>query len=135
MADEQARTASVRAGHATVLSISRGPSKVMRGKFRDAFRQADAAVFAQVPVKVWQQEWVVHCQPAGMGENAVKYLGPCVFRVAISNGRIVKMDDGKVTFRYRETETGKLKSCSLPAEEFIHRFLQHALPKSLVKVR
>ena len=45
------------------------------------------------------------------------------------------MDDGRVTFRYRETETGKLKSCTLPAEEFIHRFLQHVLPRRFVKVR
>ncbi len=124
-----------RPSRANFLLPVKALSKVMRGKFRDAFRQADAAVFAQVPVEVWQQKWVVHCQPVGTGVNAVKYLAPYVFRVAISDRRIVKMDDGKVTFRYRETETGKLKICSLPAEEFIHRFLQHVLPKGFVKVR
>lgn len=107
----------------------------MRGKFRDALRQADAAVFAQVPARVWQQDWVVHCQPVGTGENAVQYLAPYIFRVAISNRRIVKVDDGKVTFRYRQTETGQIKTCTLPAKAFIHRFLQHVLPKGLVKVR
>jgi len=45
------------------------------------------------------------------------------------------MDDGKVTFRYRTSATGKLKTCTLPAEEFIRRFLQHVLPKAFVKVR
>jgi hypothetical protein len=55
--------------------------------------------------------------------------------VAISNRRIVKLVDGKVTFRYRTTDTGKLRTCTLPAEEFIRRFLQHVLPKGFVKVR
>jgi hypothetical protein len=45
------------------------------------------------------------------------------------------MEDGRVTFRYRATDTGKLKTSSLPAEEFIRRFLQHVLPKGFVKVR
>jgi hypothetical protein len=67
--------------------------------------------------------------------NAVKYLASYIFRVAISNRGIIKMDSGRVTFRYRSTETGILKSCTLPAEEFIRRFLQHVLPKGFVKVR
>jgi len=124
-----------RPSRANFLLPVKALSKMMRGKFRDALRQADAAVFAQVPVKVWQQDWVVHCQPVGTDVNAVKYLAPYIFRVAISNRRIVKMDDGKVTFRYQETETGKLKNCTLSAEAFIHRFLQHVLPKGFVKVR
>ena len=55
--------------------------------------------------------------------------------MAISNNRILKVAEGKVTFRYRTTDTGKLKTCTLPAEEFIRRFLQHVLPKGFVKVR
>jgi hypothetical protein len=110
-------------------------SKVFRAKFRDALRRADAAVFTQIPAAVWKQDWVVHSQPVGTGVNAVKYLAPYIFRVAISNRRIIKMDGGRVTFRYRSTETGTLKSCTLPAEEFIRRFLQHVLPKGFVKVR
>jgi hypothetical protein len=65
----------------------------------------------------------------------LKYLAPYIFRVAISNNRILKLADGKVTFRYRASDTGKLKTCTLPAEEFIRRFLQHVLPKGFVKVR
>jgi len=110
-------------------------SKLMRGKFRDALRQADPAVFAEVPAQVWRQDWVVHCQPVGKGLNAVRYLAPYIFRVAISNRRIVRLAKGKVTFRYRATDTGALKTCSLPAEEFIRRFLQHVLPRGFVKVR
>jgi hypothetical protein len=108
-------------------------SRIFRAKFRDALRQTDC--FADVPATVWQQEWVVHCQPVGDGQSSLKYLAPYIFRVAISNNRILKLEDGKVTFRYRTSDTGKLKTCTLPAEEFIRRFLQHVLPKGFVKVR
>lgn len=124
-----------RPSRANFLLPVKALSKVFRAKFRDALRQADASVFDQVPVEVWQQDWVVHCQAVGNGLTAVKYLAPYIFRVAISNRRIVKMDNGRVTFRYRKTETGTLRSCTLPAEEFIRRFLQHVLPRRFVKVR
>jgi hypothetical protein len=108
-------------------------SRIFRAKFRDALRKTDC--FAAVPVHVWAKEWVVHCQPAGKGLTALKYLAPYIFRVAISNNRILTLADGKVTFRYRTSDTGKLKTCTLPTEEFIRRFLQHVLPRSFVKVR
>jgi hypothetical protein len=108
-------------------------SIIFRAKFRDALREM--ACFADVPQAVWEQEWVVHCQPVGNGVSALKYLAPYIFRVAISNNRILKLADGKVTFRYRTSDTGKLKTCTLPAEEFIRRFLQHVLPKGFVKIR
>jgi hypothetical protein len=108
-------------------------SRIFRAKFRDALRQTD--LFASIPAQVWKQEWVVHCQPVGSGLPAVKYLAPYIFRVAISNHRILKADDGKVTFRYRTSDTGQTKLCTLDAVEFIRRFLQHVLPKRFVKVR
>jgi hypothetical protein len=110
-------------------------SRIVRARFRDALRRADADCFAQVPPAVWQKDWVVHCQPVGNGQHALKYLAPYIFRVAIGNKRILKLDDGKVTFRYRTTDTGKLKICTLHAQEFIRRFLQHVLPRGFVKVR
>jgi hypothetical protein len=108
-------------------------SRIVRAKFRDALRQA--LLFDLVPASVWRQPWVVHCQPVGHGLTALKYLAPYIFRVAISNNRILKLAGGKVTFRYRASDTGKLRTCTLAAEEFIRRFLQHALPKRFVKVR
>jgi hypothetical protein len=108
-------------------------SKIFRAKFRDALRQTSC--YALVPESVWKQEWVVHCQPVGDGVRALKYLAPYIFRVAISNKRISKLADGKVTFRYRTSDTGTLKTCILSVEEFIRRFLQHVLPKGFVKVR
>lgn len=108
-------------------------SRIFRAKFRDALRKTNC--FADVPAEVWRQEWIIHCQPVGSGLAALKYLAPYIFRVAISNSRILKLADGKVTFRYRTSDTGKLRVCILPAEEFIRRFLQHVLPKGFVKVR
>ena len=113
------------------------PVKALSKIFRDKFRHAlsKTALFAQIPAKVWQQEWVVHCKSVGNGRTALKYLAPYVFRVAISNRRLVKLENDQVTFRYRTSDTGQLKLCTLSAEAFIHRFLQHVLPKGFVKVR
>jgi hypothetical protein len=108
-------------------------SILFRAKFRDALKQA--GLFDQVPTEVWQQEWVVHCKPVGKGVGALKYLAPYIFRVAISNRRILKATHGNVTFRYRESDTGHWRTCTLAAEEFLRRFLQHVLPKGFVKVR
>jgi len=110
-------------------------SKIFRAKFRDALRQRDPDIFAEIPAQVWKKEWVVDSKAVGNGSNALKYLAPYIFRVAISNNRIESLTNGKVTFRYRATDTGKLRTCVLPAEEFIRRFLQHVLPKGFVKVR
>ena len=108
-------------------------SILFRAKFRDALKKAE--LFELVPTKVWQQDWITHCKPVGKGEGALKYLAPYIFRVAISNRRIVKVDEGRVPFRYRESDTGTWRTCTLTAEEFLRRFLQHVLPKGFVKVR
>ena len=108
-------------------------SKLFRAKFRDALRQTEG--FADIPASAWEQEWVVHCKPVGDGRTAFKYLAPYIFRVALSNRRIVKVENDQVTFRYRDSTAGQTKFRTLSAEEFIHRFLQHVLPKGLVKVR
>lgn len=113
--------------HVKPLSI------LFRAKFRDALKKTE--LFALVPPETWQQEWVVHCQPVGNGVAALKYLAPYIFRVAISHQRILKLVHGKVTFRYTESSTGQTRICTLSAEEFIRRFLQHVLPKGFVKVR
>ena len=83
---------------------------------------------------------MVHCKSINHKQLALKYLAPYIFRVAISNRRILKLEDDAelvptVTFRYRATDTGQERLCTLAAEEFIRRFLQHILPKGFVKVR
>ena len=108
-------------------------AKIFRAKFRQALRKS--ACYDDIPAKVWRQPWVVHCKSVGDGASSLKYLAPYIFRVAISNKRIVKMTNSHVSFRYRSTKTGKTKLCTVSAEEFIRRFLQHVLPKGFVKVR
>lgn len=105
--------------------------KVFRGKLQQALRENDC--YALIPSKVWQQEWAVHCEGVGSGLNALPYLAPYIFRVALSNNRLLKLEYDRVTFRYRDTETGAEKRCSLGAEAFIRRFLQHVLPHHFVK--
>lgn len=111
----------------------RALSVLFRAKFRDALKRTP--FFDQVAAAVWRQPWVVHCKPVGDGRAALKYLAPYIFRVAISNRRILKLANGKVSFRYFASETGKPRTCTVTALEFIRRFLQHVLPKGFVKVR
>ena len=108
-------------------------SLIFRAKFRDALRRSE--LFDRVPEQVWSQEWVVHCQPVGNGAAALKYLAPYIFRVALSNNRIVSLENDQVTFRYQDAKTDQTRTCTLPAEAFIQRFLQHVLPKGFMKIR
>ena len=108
-------------------------SKVFRAKLRDELKKTE--LFAQVEARVWQKDWVVHSQPVGSGHQAFKYLAPYIFRVAISNNRLRKLENGNVTFAYKDSATDLLKHCTLTAEEFIRRFLQHVLPPRFIKVR
>jgi hypothetical protein len=108
-------------------------SRIFRAKFHHVLQRSNLANY--IPATVWKQDWVVHCEPVGNGRTALKYLAPYVFRVAISNRRLVKLENNQVTFRYRSSSTGQTTFCTLSAEEFIHRFLQHVLPKGFVKIR
>jgi len=108
-------------------------SPIFRAKFRDALKKTD--LFKSVPADVWQKDWVVHCKPVGNGNSALKYLAPYVYRVAITNKRIEKLENDQVTFRFKNSATDQWETATLPALEFIHRFLQHVLPKGFVKIR
>ena len=108
-------------------------SPIFRAKFRDALKKTD--LFKSVPADVWQKDWVVHCKPVGNGNNALKYLAPYVYRVAITNKRIEKLENDQVTFRFKNSATDQWETATLPALEFIRRFLQHVLPKGFVKIR
>jgi hypothetical protein len=108
-------------------------SVLFRAKVSDEMKKA--GLRDQVDERVWKKDWVVHSEPVGSGESAFKYLAPYIFRVAISNKRIVKLEKGEVTFEYKESATESVKRCTVSAEEFIRRFLQHVLPDHFVKVR
>lgn len=123
----------------TLLLPVKALSPVFRAKVRDALRQTD--LWEQIPSAVWRKPWVVHCKRVGNGQRAFGYLAPYIFRVAITNRRIVSLNDDPagglptVTFRYRPSGSRYWRLCTVPVLEFIRRFLQHVLPRGFVKVR
>jgi len=82
-------------------------------------------------------EWVVYSKPPfGGPQQVLDYLGRYTHRVAISNDRLVRLQDGEVTFRWKDYRQGnKQKLMTLKAEEFIRRFLLHVLPSGFVRIR
>ena len=86
---------------------------------------------------LYTQEWVVYCKPPfGSPKQVLNYLGRYTHRVAISNHRIVSMENGMVTFRWRDYRDGnKNKLMTVEASEFIRRFLLHILSNNFVKIR
>ncbi len=119
------------------------PVKALSRLFRAHFQRllCKTPLFTQVASDIWQKEWVVHCKAVGNGQTALRYLAPYIYRVALSNRRLVRMQDtgsmesSQITFQYRTSDTGQHKQCTLSAEKFVRRFLQHVLPRRFVKVR
>lgn len=108
-------------------------SRLFRGIFRDLLDKE--GLLSQVPPEVWKLAWNVNSQAVGCSEASIKYLAPYVFRVAISDSRIISASDGRVRFRYKQRHSNRLRTMELDALEFIRRFLQHVLPTGLMKVR
>jgi hypothetical protein len=111
-------------------------SRHLRQLFKQTLERKHSELFALVAAKVWRQEWVVHCVPWGQGERGVlDYLARYVFRIAITERRILAMDDQTVTFQYKDRKADRQRTCRLEGTEFVRRFLQHVLPKGFHKVR
>lgn len=108
-------------------------AKIFRAKLCAALKKA--GWLGQVPPQVWKKKWVVNCKAAGHGREVLNYLARYIFRVAISNSRLERIENGEVTFRYRDNRSQQLHRQTLTAEEFISRFLQHTLPRGCAKVR
>ncbi len=108
-------------------------SAIFRAKFRDAMD--GAGLLAAIPAQVWNIDCNVHCQAVGSGQTTLKYLARYVFKVAISDSRIVRFDDAQVWVRYRKVHSNRMRTMALPIFELMHRFLQHVLPTGLMKVR
>ena len=128
-------------------------SRVFRGKFvaglKSAFHAgalqfhgsllhlAEPRAFASWLRVLFRQDWVVYAKrPFGGPQHALRYLGAYTHRVAISNHRLVALEDGNVTFRWRDSAHGnKKKLMRLPTDEFLRRFLLHLLPRGFVRIR
>jgi putative transposase len=84
-----------------------------------------------------QAEWVVYAKPPFAGpEQVLDYVGRYTHRIAISNNRLIDVEDGYVRFRWRDYRRGgQSKTMTLDADEFIRRFLLHVLPEGFQRIR
>ena len=128
-------------------------SQIFRAKFLDALRETfhegklsfrgnteslqDESAFDRFLKKLRRQKWVVYSKkPFDGAQHVYAYLSHYTHRVAISNQRLVNCQDGHVTFKARNNQSPqKPRRVTLPAEEFIRRFLLHVLPTGFVKIR
>ena len=127
-------------------------SLVFRGKFIDHLNKAykkgklhfpgrcasygTAQGFKDLIDSLYSKKWVVHLkEPIKRPEYVLEYLGRYTHRVAISNHRLVSLEDGRVTFTYKNRKTEQIQQITVNAVEFIRRFLLHALPNGFVKIR
>lgn len=120
-------------------------SKVFRGKLLSKLEGAPARGEIRPPridpkvllIQAAQKEWVVYSKPPFAGpDQVVAYLGRYTHRIAISNDRLLSIQDGRVTFRFRDRVDGnQTKLMTLDAAEFLRRFLLHVLPNGFVRIR
>lgn len=108
-------------------------SKIFRAKFCDEMKKA--GLLSQIPANVWKIDWNVNSQAVGSSNSSIKYLAPYIFKVAISDHRIVKVEGRNVFIRYKKTSSERWRTMELDAMEFLRRFLQHVLPGGFMKVR
>jgi hypothetical protein len=124
-------------------------TKKFRGKFLAYLRQANLGFYGSASAltipgnfdsfisEMYRKPWVTYCKPPFKNASkVVAYLGRYTHRVAISNNRILNMENGKVTFKWRDyKDAGKMKKITISAVEFIRRFLMHILPGGFRKIR
>jgi hypothetical protein len=128
-------------------------SRVFRGKYLAALRAAQEQGQLQFAAgtsdlatptswrplirALYQKEWVVYVkEPFGGPEQVLKYLTGYTHRVALSNHRLVKLENGRVTFTWKDYADGcRRKELTLDAVEFVRRFAMHIVPKGLVRIR
>ncbi len=114
------------------------PVKALSVIFRGMFLQMLRKALPQqvLPGAIRKKKWHVYCKPTVQGtEKVLRYLGRYVHRTAFANSRLIRIEDGQVTFRYKVRRQRRWETKTLPAMEFIRRFLQHVLPRGTHKVR
>lgn len=111
-------------------------SRVFRAKYMSILRQTER-ISPVLSKALFSKEWVVYAkQPFGSPKSVVEYLGRYTHKVAISNHRILAIDDQRVTISYKDYRVaGQKKTMTLSHGEFIRRFALHILPKRLVRIR
>ena len=111
-------------------------SKKIAIEFRRRLEEKHPDLFRQCPRGVWHKSWCSFIKPYGENKEAVvKYLSRYVFRIAITNARLISIDETHVTFCHKDRKTGEFHACRLDGVEFLRRFLLHVLPRGFHKVR
>ena len=117
-------------------------SPVFRGKLLEKIKQQlsqsrQLLQYQSLLDDLWEKPWVVYCPPPlGNPQQIVKYLGQYSHRVAISNHRILNINDSGVTFFYKDyRDKSRVKPTTLSGVEFLRRFCMHILPRRFVKIR
>ena len=113
-------------------------SDLYRRKLKKAFGRA--GLLNQIDPAVWNKRFITDSRAVGDGRTSLQYLAPYVFRVAITDRRIVSIQEqkdgrGRVTYLYKKSRTTHWRKLSVDAFEFIRSFLQHVLPSGFQKVR
>jgi hypothetical protein len=105
-------------------------AKVFRAKLLAAITGEGLPLPARYPEK-----WVVDCKAVGSGETALVYLGRYLYRGVIREKDILACENGQVTFRYKEAESGRTKQRTVSGAKFLWLILQHVLPKGFRRAR
>lgn len=97
----------------------------------------DMKAFNKFLELLFNKTWITYIEPPkGNAENVIEYVGRYSFRVAISNERIKNIENGFITFEYKDyKDDSKIKEMTITAEEFIRRFLLHVLPDNFTKIK
>jgi len=133
------------------------PVKVLSTRFRRLFLEAlaqahaagklqffgdlqplhDPPAFARYLAPLQHKKWVVYAKaPFGGPQHVLEYLGRYTHRVAISHRRLLALENGQVSFEWKDyRDANRVKVMTVPAAEFIRRFLQHVLPAGLQRIR
>lgn len=111
-------------------------SRMIAKRFAAALQKGHPKLFEQIPDTLWRRQWCSYCKPYRTGKDAVlNYLARYVFRVALTNRRLMAMDETHVTLRYKDHDTGQWRTVRIEGVQFLRRFLFHVLPKGFHKVR
>ena len=95
------------------------------------------AIFNKFLKPLYNKVWITYIKPPkGKAENVIEYVGRYSFRVAISNEIIKNVENGNITFEYKDyKDNSRIKDIVITAEEFIRRFLLHVLPENFTKIK
>ncbi len=104
--------------------------KVFRGKFVTLMAETGYYLPADTP-----KSWVADCEHVGSGDAALTYLARYLYRSVISEQNILRINNGKITFQYKESKSKQFKTITEPANAFLWRILQHVLPKGFRRAR